>query len=164
MVRKLVTWVLVADGAHARIFVNDGVGKGVQELEDRAFVGSRLRDRDIQADKPGRSFDSHGQGRHAMEPRTDPQQHEEREFVRDVIDWIAAKPQDDQFDRLVLMAAPHALGDPRAHVESACRESGRRNSEKPHQVDGRGCRKPSGRRSGGLAAAGGLEHHYSLTV
>jgi len=111
MGRKQVTWVLVADGAHARVFVNDGVGKGVQELEDRGFVGSRLHDRDIQADKPGRSFDSHGQGRHAMEPRTDPQQHEEREFLREVIDWVAAKAQDGQFDRLVLMAAPHALGD-----------------------------------------------------
>jgi protein required for attachment to host cells len=111
MVRKLGTWVLVADGAHARIFVNDGVGKGVQELKDRAFVGNRLHDRDIQADKPGRAFDSQGQGRHSMEPRTDPQQHEEREFLRDVVEWIAAKPQDDQYDRLVLMAAPHALGD-----------------------------------------------------
>lgn len=111
MVRKLVTWILVADGAHARIFVNDGVGKGVSEIGDRAFLGDRLRDRDIQADKPGRAFDSHGQGRHAMEPRTDPQQHQEREFLRGVVEWVAAKPQVEQFDRLVLIAAPQALGD-----------------------------------------------------
>ena len=111
MVQKAVTWVVVADGAHARIFVNEGVGKGVQELEDRAFVGSRLRDRDIQADKPGRAFDSHGEGRHSMEPRTDPHKHEEREFTRTVVEWIAAKSQEGQFDRLVLIAAPHALGD-----------------------------------------------------
>jgi protein required for attachment to host cells len=111
MVRKLVTWILVADGAHARIFVNDGVGKGVHELEDRAFVGSRKLNQDIQADAPGRAFDSGGQGRHAMEPRTDPHQHQEREFMREVVAWIAAKPQEEQFDRLVLIAAPHALGD-----------------------------------------------------
>ncbi len=111
MARKLVTWILVADGAHARVFVNDGVGKGVSEIEDRAFVGSRKQNKDIQADEPGRAFDSSGQGRHAREPRTDPHKHQEREFVRDVVEWIAAKPQEEQFDRLVLIAAPHALGD-----------------------------------------------------
>jgi protein required for attachment to host cells len=119
MVRKPVTWVLVADGAHARIFVNDGVGKGVQEIEERAFVGSRQRDRDIQADKPGRAFDSHGQARHSMEPRTDPHQHQEREFLRGVIEWLSDTQQSQQFDRLVLIAAPHALGDLRALLPKA---------------------------------------------
>lgn len=114
MVRKLVTWIIVADGAHARLFVNEGVGKGVHELKDRAFVGSRKQNQEIQADRPGRTFDSAGQGRHAIEPRTDPQQHQEREFVREVVEWIAAEPQAARFDRLVLIAAPHALGDLRA--------------------------------------------------
>ena len=112
MVRKLVTWIVVADGAHARIFVNEGVGKGVHEIEDRAFVGSRKLNKDIQADEPGRAFDSSGLGgRHAMEPRTDPHQHQEREFLRGVVDWISAQPQQEKYDRLVLIAAPHALGD-----------------------------------------------------
>lgn len=114
MVRKHVTWILVADGAHARVFANEGVGKGVHEIGDRAFVGNRSLDQDIQADKPGRTFDSHGEGRHSKEPRTDPKQHMEREFIRGVVDWIAAKAQADTFDRLVLIAAPHALGDLRA--------------------------------------------------
>mgnify|MGYP002278210325 CR=1 FL=1 len=111
MVRKIVTWVVVADGARARVFVNDGVGKGVQELEDRAFIGARRQSQDIQADKPGRAFDSAGQGRHAMEPRTDPKHHEEREFLREVVDWLGAQGQKMAFDRLVLIAAPRALGD-----------------------------------------------------
>lgn len=111
MVRKIVTWVIVADGGRARVFVNDGVGKGVHELEDRAFVGTRRQNADIEADKPGRTFDSAGQGRHAMEPRTDPKQHEEREFLREVVGWLGKHGQKNDFDRLVLIAAPRALGD-----------------------------------------------------
>lgn len=114
MVRKIVTWVVVADGARARVFVNDGVGKGVRELEDRSFVGARRQNQDIQADKPGRTFDSAGQGRHSMEPRTDPRQHEEREFLRDVVDWLTTHAQKNEFERLVLIAAPRALGDMRS--------------------------------------------------
>ena len=114
MVRKVVTWVVVADGARARVFVNEGVGKGVHELEDRAFVGSRRQNQDIQADRPGRAFDSAGQGRHSMEPRTDPHQHEEREFLRDVVSWLSEHGQNNDFERLVLIAAPRALGELRS--------------------------------------------------
>ncbi|MEJ8571160.1 host attachment protein [Microbaculum marinum] len=114
MVRKIVTWVVVADGARARVFVNEGVGKGVHELEDRAFIGDRRQNRDIQSDRPGRSFDSGGQGRHAMEPRTDPHKHEEHRFLGDVVDWLTGHARQDEFERLVLIAAPRALGELRS--------------------------------------------------
>jgi protein required for attachment to host cells len=102
VVQKIVTWIVVADGARARVFVNEGVGKGVAERLDRAFVGSRRLNQDIQADRPGRAFESAGQARHAMEPRTDPHRHAEREFIREFVDWLAEE---------VLIAAPQTLGD-----------------------------------------------------
>lgn len=111
MAQKIVTWIVVADGARARIFVNEGVGKGVSELADRAFVGSRRLNQEIQADRPGRAFDSAGQGRHAMEPKTDPQRHAEREFVRTFVGWLDEEARAARVDRLVLIAAPKTLGD-----------------------------------------------------
>lgn len=111
MVQKIITWIVVADGARARVFVNDGVGKGVEERVDRAFVGSRRLNQDIQADRPGRAFDSAGQGRHAMEPKTDPHRHEEREFIREFVGWLSDEVRSGAVDRLVLIAAPQTLGD-----------------------------------------------------
>jgi protein required for attachment to host cells len=113
MVSKITTWILVADGARARVFVNEGVGKGVRELSDRAFVGSRMRGRDIQSDRPGRTYDRAGHGRHAMEPPTDPQEKAESDFLRDVVGWLSEKGHEGAFDRLILIAAPRALGEVR---------------------------------------------------
>jgi protein required for attachment to host cells len=111
VVQKIVTWIVVADGARARVFVNEGVGKGVTERLDRAFVGSRRLNQDIQADRPGRAFESTGQARHAMEPRTDPHRHAEREFIREFVAWLAEEARTSPMDRLVLIAAPQTLGD-----------------------------------------------------
>ena len=111
MVHKLVTWIAVADGAEARIFQNEGVGKGVFELSDRALASPRLRNRDIMADRPGRTFDRAGYGRHAMEPRTDPQEVAEHSFLRELVYWLAEQGQSGVFDRLVIIAEPRALGE-----------------------------------------------------
>lgn len=111
MARKIVTWVVVADGAQARIFLNEGVGKGVRELSDRAFSAERLRNRDIQADRPGRTFDRAGHGRHAMEPPSDPQAVAQHNFLREVVDWLAEQNRSAAFDRLVVIAEPRALGE-----------------------------------------------------
>lgn len=104
MVPKVVTWIVVADGARARVFLNEGVGKGVRELSDRAFVSPRLRNRDIQADRPGRTFDRAGHGRHAMEPPTDPQDVAEQTFLREVVAWLADQHHRGAFHRLVVIA------------------------------------------------------------
>ncbi len=120
MVRKIVTWILVADGARARVLLNEGVGKGVRELSDRAFVGSRMRSRDMVSDRPGRTFDRGGQGRHAMEPTSDPHDEAERAFLHDVVAWLAE--HEHAFDRLIVIAAPRALGELRRAMPRALAE------------------------------------------
>jgi protein required for attachment to host cells len=110
MVRRNITWILVADGARARVLVSEGPGKGVTELPDRAFAGSRERTRDLGSDRPGRSFDSFGSGRHAMGPPTDPHRHVESEFLQAVVDWLIDQDHAGNFDQLVVIAPPRALG------------------------------------------------------
>ncbi|NJO67721.1 MAG: host attachment protein [Rhodospirillales bacterium] len=67
--QPVLTWILVADGVRARLFVNKGVGKGIEPVDDQQFVGTNLPSREIGSDQPGRTFDSGGVGaRHAMEP------------------------------------------------------------------------------------------------
>lgn len=110
MAERMITWVLVANGARARIFVRDGGRAGLAELPECSFAGSRQRSRELRADRPGRTFDSTGRGRHAKEPRIDPQREMKDEFLRDVVDWLVEQDRDGRFDRLVIAAPPQALG------------------------------------------------------
>jgi protein required for attachment to host cells len=82
----------------------------LQEVEDLVHGAARTRARDLSADRPGRSFDSHGQGRHAMEPETDAKRHEAEVFAKQVADRIERARIEDEFDELVLIAAPEFLG------------------------------------------------------
>lgn len=114
MPKSIVTWVLVADGARARLFVNDGVGKGIKPALEQEFIGTNLPSREIASDRPGRSFDSGGEGRHAMEPATDPQRHEKQVFARAIADLLDDARKKNAFERLVIVAPPRALGDLRS--------------------------------------------------
>jgi protein required for attachment to host cells len=106
----------VADGAHGRVYVNDGPGKGITELPKYARQLDLKPSREIDADRQGRSFDSAGQGRHAMEPPTDSKRHAKQEFHRALAQQIEAAVQAGEFDRLVLVAPPATLGDLRQEL------------------------------------------------
>lgn len=109
--KPIRTWILVADGARARVLENTGPGKGISEVPGMEFTEQRLENREIMADRPGRSFESADQSRHAMEPRSDPKQMMETAFVTGLVETLNEKFQAGSFDRLVLVAAPKALGD-----------------------------------------------------
>ena len=66
------TWIVVAESARARIFTMSGIGGKLQEITDLSHPESRLHDTELSSDLPGRTFDIQGQGRHGMEPATDP--------------------------------------------------------------------------------------------
>ena len=107
-----LTWILVADGAKARILRSDV--QGIARDPVKTFEGSTARSRDIASDRPGRAFDSAGIGRHAMQPPSDPHEHEEARFLRGVAAYLEQANTEHAFDRLVLVAAPKALGTLRA--------------------------------------------------
>lgn len=114
--KKTVTWVLIADGAQARVLENTGPGKGLKQVEGLDWAIDPLQAQDIVSDKPGRSHSSVGSGRSAMEPKTDPVSHRETEFVKSVAATLDRQQQKGAFDRLVIAAAPFALGDIRKAI------------------------------------------------
>ncbi len=116
-----VTWVVVADGARARLFANNGPGKGLTAVPNGTFSGPNAAARDIGSDRPGRTFDSAGDGRHAKEPRSDPQRTEKRDFVHTVAQHLRHAHNRQAYDRLVLVAPPQALGDLRASLDNGVR-------------------------------------------
>jgi protein required for attachment to host cells len=115
------TWILIADGARARLLEQERKSRHFNPTSEQEFFGSRAQSKEIASDDRGRSFDSAARGqpgdvgtgghRHGMEPRTDPQRYAEYAFARDLSDHLEKAANEHRFDRLVLVAAPKALGD-----------------------------------------------------
>ncbi len=55
--KQIRTWILIADGARARIVLNTGPGHGIEAMDGRVFRSDNLPTRDIEADRPGQSPD-----------------------------------------------------------------------------------------------------------
>ncbi|MFC3703297.1 host attachment protein [Devosia honganensis] len=109
--RKTVTWILIANGTQARMLEHSGPGKGLAQVKGLEWSIPSLQSQDIDSDRPGRGFSPSGGRRSAMEPKTDPAERREAEFVRSLASAIEAKAKAGAYDRLVIAAAPIALGN-----------------------------------------------------
>ncbi|MGI9463419.1 MAG: host attachment protein [Aestuariivirgaceae bacterium] len=109
------TWIVIANGGEARIYLNEGRLDGVHEIDGMAFHTEHLPAREIMADRPGRSFDSVGGGRHAMEDPSDPAEQREAEFARQIADATRKGLSEHRYNRLSVVASPAML----AHLRQA---------------------------------------------
>lgn len=118
LLKKAVTWIVVADGARAQIVRQAGVGAALEPVPGQEFVNpSPERTRDLGTDRPGRTADSvHSGHRHAMEPRVDWHQQEKKRFAKTIAERIERSAEAKGFDRLVLVAPPETLGELRANL------------------------------------------------
>lgn len=121
--KKTVTWVLIADGAQARVLENTGPGKGLKQVEGLDWAIEPLQAQDIVSDRSGGNRTPGGFGRGGMEPKTDPVEHRETEFVKSVAATLDRHQQKGDFDRLVIAAAPIALGDLRKAITPAVQKT-----------------------------------------
>ncbi len=108
------TWIVVADGSRAQIFLNEGPGTGLVPALNHALVADNRSSGDISSDRPGRTFDSAGAGRHAMPPSTDPHRHAQLSFAHDVAGVLEENRHKQAYVSLFIVAAPKMLGDLRA--------------------------------------------------
>jgi protein required for attachment to host cells len=119
--KKTITWILVADGARARVLKNEGPGKGLQPALNQDFIGENLSSAELVSDRPGRTFDGSGDGRHAKVPHSDPHRNAKRVFAREMARFLERESAKHSFDRLVLVAPPQALGDLRAALSGSAK-------------------------------------------
>lgn len=121
--KNKTTWVLIADGSRARILSTEGRLDELAPVEDQVFRNAHPRLRDILSDRPGRTFDSVGQGRHAMAYSSDARREDERNFAAKLNEVLEDALRRDEYGRLVVVAAPKMLGDLRAAFSDAVRKS-----------------------------------------
>jgi len=119
--KPLRTWVLIADGARARILENRGPGNSLVAVDGQEFTADHSATHDLVADRQGRSFSSQGAGRSAIEAHSDPHRELKANFARHLADVLARDLADGQYHRLVLVAAPVTMGDLRGAISDKVR-------------------------------------------
>lgn len=104
------TWILVAHRAGARLYSRAAPDHGLR-LEARIdHPEGRLRNRDLDADTGGRTFDRQGGHRHAMESEHSPVEHVTDQFVKVLADKLRDGRIANHYAHLVLVAGPKLLG------------------------------------------------------
>jgi protein required for attachment to host cells len=114
MPKSTRTWVIVADGAVARLFVPNDEETALVEGKLPGLHASELHAhaRDVNSDHPGRSVSSDGGGmRHAIEPRHDPHKMEKHKFTAAVAKALDEACEARAFDQLVLVAPNRSVGE-----------------------------------------------------
>ena len=104
------TCVVVADSSRARMFSLNDIHKPMEEIEHLDHARGRAHQRELGSDRPGRSFDSYGQGRHAMESSVSPARQEAIYFSREIAGYLASACDAHKFSQIALVAPPEFLG------------------------------------------------------
>lgn len=112
------TWVIAAESSRARIFSLRKLKGEITEIFTLDNPDSRKHEQELTSDLPGRSFDSTGQGRHAMGSATEPKQHEAITFAKQIADHLDTHRKAGDFGQLIIFAAPAFLGLLRENLNS----------------------------------------------
>ncbi len=110
--------VVVADAARAQFFTVNAVTRKLVERSTLINYAGRMRDQDLTSDGQGRSFDSGGAGRHAMQPSSSAKQNATVSFAEEVAQQVPERMTEWNARDLILVAAPKFLGQLRKVLPS----------------------------------------------
>ena len=112
------TWILVADGARARLFTAERPRGPLTQQAEYANPDDRLRDRELTSDAPGRGNKAADGSRYAM-GEDDARDELVRRFARELAEVLRKGQLAHQFARLYLVAPPRFLGVLREAMDGA---------------------------------------------
>jgi protein required for attachment to host cells len=98
------------------LFESPGPGKGLQLVEDIPHPEGRLKNGEINTDRPGRAFDSFSR-RHGMSQEHEATDQVSLMFARHLCDKLEKARAENRFAKLVLVAEPRLLGELRAALD-----------------------------------------------
>jgi len=115
-------WILAADSAEARLFTRENKLSEPVERQDWLHPESRLPGSDLEHDRQGKNFSSHGYGQSDNQKPTDPKTREARDFARDVARYLDTARAKGEFRSLSIVADPSFLGLLREQLDSETRD------------------------------------------
>ena len=115
------TWILVADGAKARLFAVAEKDRSIIEIEDRVHPEGTASGRELLQDRPPSTHDRFGHSRHSIEPHTSLRQKSAEVFARELSDVLERGRLDRRYREIVLIAPAHFLGTLKAALNKHIR-------------------------------------------
>ena len=125
------TWVVVCDGAKALVLENAGTRKTPNLKTKEVYQQNDAKTHEIGTDKPGRAFNSVGNGRSAME-QTDWHDQEEQRFLATLAARLDKAVLGGETPSLIVVAPPRAIGVLRRQFTSHVRQAIRAEVEKDY--------------------------------
>ncbi len=113
------TYIVACSAAKARIWLSNSRFGDWQSLAELHNQRATRHEADFVSDRPGRSFDIVGSGRHAMSPQVSGQDQESHRFAREVAAYLNSAIASNEATQLVLLAAPGFLGFLRSELSDA---------------------------------------------
>jgi protein required for attachment to host cells len=114
-------WIVVADGATARVVGVTGDRRGLTMLREVTSVAAHRRTHDLVSDRQGRSYESGATARHAIEARHDPHQEARERFVAQLATMLNEDNRARQFDEAILIVAHGMSSQLRDALDAATR-------------------------------------------
>jgi protein required for attachment to host cells len=115
--------VVVADEYRAIIYARNTLTGPLRQLRTFTNETARMKTGELLSDRGGRSFDSHGQGRHTMAGEKDaPQQQVAKAFAKEIAESIAAEAHKGTCRGYAVVAAPRFLGVLRQEFATAVKQ------------------------------------------
>lgn len=131
-------WVVVCDGAKALVLENAGDTKFPNLKTLKVFEQEDLATHELGAEKPGRAFNSMGQGARSAVQQTDWHDQAEHEFLVRLTKYLDASIAAGKVKSLIVAAPPRALGVLRSAYSHALKGAVRAELDKDlvkHPVD-----------------------------
>ena len=114
--------IVVADQAEAIFYDAPSLDARPKEVGRISDPVAHLHDRDLASDRPGRSYESVGGARHAIERENDPRWQEAVRFARRISCRLDDALQKGEFEELIVVAGPPFLGLIRSELSRPARE------------------------------------------
>ena len=104
------TCIVACSSAVARCWLSESRHSDWEELARFTHEEATRREQDFQSDRPGRSFDSLGRGRHAMSLEHSAKEQSNMRFAETVADFLNQSVNADRFRHVAIFADPKFLG------------------------------------------------------
>lgn len=130
MIKAPKCWFVVADAARAVAYMRRPDRPGYDEVARWASRDAGKPARELVSDRPGRTFDSRGGQRHAMEPTADPKLLAKQAFAAEIAEALNAAHAARRFESLILFAPARVLGEIRKRLAATASEALARSVDK----------------------------------
>jgi protein required for attachment to host cells len=119
MLKHRKTWIVIADASRAQVVTRREDESGFDIVTGLQSPDAHASSHQLGGDRPGRMQESANPAHHAIQPRIDPHEESELEFLRTVAQYLNENATSAEVRNLILFAPPRALGHLRKMLDAA---------------------------------------------